>query len=83
MADERFDLEAAIGNQIENRLEVPLRGPAHVRVRVVPAALFIRRIVAAWTVGAGNLQAEFFPVKLIAAQLEPGEADHHDPPALA
>ena len=64
--------------QIQNRLEIAVFGPAYKRWRIIVALLLIHIVVPAGTVGARYLKPEFFFVKLGPVQAHLNHANEHD-----
>ncbi len=70
--------------QVLEGLHVPLLGPAYVGGGIVQAFLFILRIVAARSVGAGHADLQLLPVEIrIAVESRGHGADDDDAPLLA
>src|ERR1039458_2583987 len=83
MGDEWHHVNQATGHQIQHRLEIALLSPAHEADRVILPALLVGRIVAARTVGAADLEAQFLGVQVGPRQLEPRYAHQYDATTLA
>jgi hypothetical protein len=83
VGDERRIVERAGGREVEDRLEIALLRPPNVSKRIIPALIFVERIVSSRPVRAGDLEGQLLLVEIGARQLQPDDTDQHDPPTLA
>ena len=81
--DERRHLQLVARDQVEERLQVPLLGPADVAGRVVNAVELVPGVVPARPVGPGEPDVEFLLVVGVPRQVELHLADVDDPGAVA
>ena len=80
--DQPADRHAAGGQQVQERLEVPLLRPPHVGDRVIDAGLFVGRVVAAGPRRARHRERELALVVRPARHVHADRA-HHDHATLA
>ena len=78
-----LDIESTVGHHVQHCFKIPLCGPADVRIGVVMPTLFVCRVVSAGPVRAGNLEAQFFLVEVVAGEFETSNADKNDAAAFA
>src|SRR5439155_15606133 len=83
MGDEGCHVQLAARHQVQHGFEIALLGPAHEADRIVLPPFLVGRVVAAGTIGAADLEAQFLSVEVGPRQLEPSHAHEYDAPTLA
>src|SRR5208282_1346861 len=73
--DQRRQVEPASGEQVEDRLHVPLFGPANVGGGIIAPALLVVRVITAWTVRARDDEFGFLEVIGPTRQVQPDRSD--------
>ena len=81
--DERFNLQLAIREKLEESVHVAGFAPADITDGIVTALLFISGVVPAWTVGSGNAEMEFLFVIELALEVHAYRADRNHHAAIA
>jgi hypothetical protein len=81
--DQRLDLDAAGFHALEELGHVAALGPAHVAERIIDAALFVGRIVAARTVRTRQHERKLLVVIHAVRKVHLRDAHDDDAPAVA
>ena len=64
MGDEGRHVDLSTGHQVQHGFEIALLGPAHESDGIVLTPFLVGRVVAAGTVGAADLEAQFLSVEV-------------------
>src|SRR5262245_52544482 len=83
VGNERRDMQLTVGYQLEHSFKITLLGPAHEAKRIVMPLRLVGWIIAAGTIGAGDLESQLFLIEVGALQVETHDADEHDASPLA
>ena len=81
MSGQRRRVEAPVGDQVDERLEIALLRPAHVLHRQIGAVLLVVGRVATRAVRSREAELKLLVVHLAAVRLHRDLADDHDPPS--
>ncbi len=81
--DERLHAKAPFRKLIQHGLEIPSGRPPDEPQRIVPALLFVGRVISAGPVRTGHLKRQLLLVEIVPRELKPDDPDQHDPAAFA
>ena len=78
MRDQRLDIHAATGDEIEKGFDVAAFSPTYIRERVIVTALFVLRIIAARPIGFRNAERQLAIVESLPWNVQTNRANRHD-----
>ena len=78
MRDQRLDIHAATGNEIEKGFDVAAFSPTYIREGVIVTALFVLRIIPTGATGFRNAERQLAIVESFPRDVQPNRANRHD-----
>src|SRR5438067_7053748 len=78
MCDQRLDIHAATGYEIEKGFDVAAFGPTYIREGIIVTALFVLRIIATRPIGFRNAKRQLAIVESLPWNVQTNRANRHD-----